>query len=242
LAYEHSFGEFYKRFSEATVEIIVARVQPPARIVDFGAGTGRLSIPLSERGFGVTAVDPCQEMLSRLKEKNPRGELRTVCSKMENFSSNEKFDVALCVFTVVIYLLNEESLKRSLMAAHASLRFGGILLIDIPSERIFKGYSRSDHLIKRSVSITNQAGNIFNYREDLMVKRKNGQVSECRDEFLIRYWPNKQVLEALKDTGFVLEEDLSDNFSSTGSNYYIMKKAEQRGALDGSCSAFHSRR
>jgi len=30
---------------------------------------------------------------------------------MENFSSNETFDVALCVFTVLTYLLNEESLK-----------------------------------------------------------------------------------------------------------------------------------
>ena len=49
LAYEHSFGEFYGSFSEATVETIVGRIQPPARIVDFGAGTGRLPIPRIEK-------------------------------------------------------------------------------------------------------------------------------------------------------------------------------------------------
>jgi len=69
------------------------------------------------------------------------------------------------------------------MAAHASLRFGGILLIDIPSERIFKGYSRSDHLIKRSVSITNLAGNIFNYKEDLKVKSKMARYQSTGTNF-----------------------------------------------------------
>lgn len=174
----------------------------------------------------MTAVDPCQEMLSLLQQKKSQGKIRTVCSKMEDYSGNEEFDVALCVFTVLLYLLDEESLKKALYAAHASLKFEGILLIDIPSEAIFQGYSRSDHLIERSVSVTNQAGNIFNYREELKVKRENGEVSRYQDEFLIRYWPKKQVLEALKDRGFFLEEDLSNYFSGTGSNYYIMKKAQ----------------
>lgn len=49
LAYQRSFGEFYNHLTDATVEMIVGRIRPPARIVDFGAGTGRLSIPLALR-------------------------------------------------------------------------------------------------------------------------------------------------------------------------------------------------
>jgi len=35
------------------------------------------------------------------------------------------------------------------------------------------------------------------------------------------------VIRVLQDTGFSLSEDLSALFSGTGSNYYILKKAEQ---------------
>jgi len=226
LAYERSFGEFYNQLTDATVQVIAERVQPPARIVDFGAGTGRLSIPLAEMGFDVTAVEPCLEMLSQLKQKKRQAALRTVCSKMEDFVSDERFDVALCVFTVLLYLLDEESLTKALTAAHASLKSGGILLIDIPSKAIFQGYSRCDHLIERSVSVVNQTGDIFIYQEDLKVKQLNGDEVKYSDTFQIRYWPTEKVTEVLAESGFVLEADLSGYFSGAGSHYYIMKKAE----------------
>lgn len=38
------------------------------RVVDFGAGTGRLTIPLLKRGLGVTAVDVSQNSLEKLKQ------------------------------------------------------------------------------------------------------------------------------------------------------------------------------
>ncbi|NLA95511.1 MAG: class I SAM-dependent methyltransferase [Clostridiaceae bacterium] len=76
-------------------------------------GTGRPAIPLAEKNFEVTAVDPCREMLCLLEKIKLAGmKLRTVCSKMEDFKGNN-FDFALCVFTVLLYLLDEESLKRA---------------------------------------------------------------------------------------------------------------------------------
>jgi len=50
------------------------------------------------------------------------------------------------------------------------------------------------------------------------------------------------VRKVLKETGFVLEADLSDYFSGTGLHYWIMKKAEQGAALDGNSAALHSGR
>lgn len=224
LAYERLFGEFYHRFTEKTVEVISARVAPPARIVDFGAGTGRISLPLAERDYEVTAVDPCQAMLDQLQNKDLKHKIRTVCSKMEDYRSRGEFDVALCIFTVLLYLLNEESLKKALEAAHASLKPGGILLIDIPSEAIFSGILHRDEAIDRSVSVVKQEGNIYNYREELKIKHADGNVSQYNDNFQIRYWPPKQIKEVLKDVGFVCEEDLTNIFDGTGSNYYVVKK------------------
>lgn len=41
---------------------------PPARVADIGAGLGHLALPLAERGFEVTAVEPAARMLQRLRE------------------------------------------------------------------------------------------------------------------------------------------------------------------------------
>jgi hypothetical protein len=81
-------------------------------------------------------------------------------------------------------------------------------------------------LIERSVSIANQTGNIFSYQESLKVKHPSGEESTFTDNFQIRYWSREQVMEALRNAGFILQEDVSDRFSSSGSSYYVMKKSE----------------
>jgi precorrin-6B methylase 2 len=84
LAYHRSFGEFYNELTIATIRVIKDRIRSSGSIVDFGAGTGRLSIPLADDGFEVTAVEPCREMLDQLKRKKRKHmKLRTVCSKMQ---------------------------------------------------------------------------------------------------------------------------------------------------------------
>ena len=40
LVYEESFGQFYDALTNTTIDQIKKTVQPPASIVDFGAGTG----------------------------------------------------------------------------------------------------------------------------------------------------------------------------------------------------------
>ena len=242
LAYDRSFGEFYNSLTDITIQVITDKLHSGGSIVDFGAGTGRLSIPLANKNFEVTAVDPCCEMLCQLEQKKRAGmKLRTVCSKMQDFKESN-FDFSLCVFTVLLYLLDEESLKKALSAAHGALKPDGMLLIDIPSRTIFQNYSRKDDLIERFVSVIEENGDIYRYQEELKVKGPVGNESTYSDEFKIRYWPSEYVNKILADIGFTLEADLTDHFSGTGSHYWIMKKAEQGAAPDVNSATLHCRR
>ena len=86
-AYKESFGSFYKEFTELTIKVIQEETAQGLKVIDFGAGTGRLSCPLSELGFDVTAVDSSLEMLKELQSKDIKNRIKTHNEFMENFIS-----------------------------------------------------------------------------------------------------------------------------------------------------------
>ncbi|MFJ8627732.1 class I SAM-dependent methyltransferase [Kitasatospora sp. NPDC093550] len=71
-------------------EVIGAAVPPGASILELGCGVGRMTHPLTDRGFTVTAVDESAEMLARVREG-----IRTVRCPIEELDLDERFDVVL---------------------------------------------------------------------------------------------------------------------------------------------------
>ena len=52
-------------------EIIAAAVPPPATLLELGCGVGRVSRPLCDLGYEVTAVDESAEMLRHVTGARP---------------------------------------------------------------------------------------------------------------------------------------------------------------------------
>ncbi|WP_079054473.1 class I SAM-dependent methyltransferase [Streptomyces graminilatus] len=82
--------ELYSRLSIGDEpDIIAAAVPAGAHILELGSGVGRMTHPLLERGFTVTAVDESAEMLERVRGA------RTICGPIEDLGLDEKFDVVM---------------------------------------------------------------------------------------------------------------------------------------------------
>lgn len=82
--------ELYTRLSVSEEpDIISAAVPAGARILELGSGVGRVTHPLLERGFTVTAVDESAEMLERVRGA------RTICGPIEDLDLGETFDVVM---------------------------------------------------------------------------------------------------------------------------------------------------
>jgi SAM-dependent methyltransferase len=70
-------------------QIIAGAVPAGATILELGSGVGRMTHPLIERGFTVTAVDESPQMLERVRGA------RVVCSSIESLDLKETFGVVL---------------------------------------------------------------------------------------------------------------------------------------------------
>lgn len=221
LAYEEEFGALYAQLTRLTVDEIGRLVAPPASIVDFGAGTGRLAIPLARAGYRVTAVEPSGPMLQQLR--STAAELRIPCieSTMQDFHAPSSFDLALCVFTVVLYLLDEAQLREGLLRAGDCLKPGGRLLLDVPSQAVFTSHGCRTQRVNRTVTIRPIDGDLYEYCEELELLGKAGVEEVFRDRFMIRSWDAQDVIRIARHCGFELAEDLSERFAGSGSDYYL---------------------
>ncbi|MEK7624732.1 MAG: methyltransferase domain-containing protein [Patescibacteria group bacterium] len=104
------------------------------KILDVGAGTGRLAIELSKLGAEVTALDVSEEMLKELKRKNSaRGgsalggkNIVTIVGDAESLPFRaETFDIVVAAF-LIVHLKDPRSFFDE---AYRVLKSGGIFLV-----------------------------------------------------------------------------------------------------------------
>ncbi|WP_405750307.1 class I SAM-dependent methyltransferase [Streptomyces sp. NBC_00144] len=85
--------ELYKRLPVGDEpDVVAAAVPAGASVLELGSGAGRVTRPLAERGFTVTAVDESPGMLEQIEGVDG---VRTVCSPIEKLDTGESYDVVL---------------------------------------------------------------------------------------------------------------------------------------------------
>ena len=219
--YESSFGEMYKDLTKITVDFVKANSPFGSRILDIGAGTGRMSIPLSELGYQITAVDASKEMLNVLKAKDIDNKIEMYHSKLQDLPLDKNYDAVLCVFSVFCYITEWHELTIAIEKLSAMVKPGGFAFIDIPSYFAFSGRSYSSKKLERSVQVkpTKDDETLFEYKENVVISASDGQIT-YKDEFMIRYWDPEIILDLIKNLGMRVEYDATSDFAGSGAHYY----------------------
>lgn len=119
-------------------DVIAAAVPAGAHILELGSGVGRVTHPLLERGFTVTAVDESAEMLGRVRGA------RTICSPIEDLDLGERFDVVMLA-SFLVHNGDVEVRRGMLRTCARHVAEGGCVLIQregadyhekLPRERV----------------------------------------------------------------------------------------------------------
>ncbi len=98
-------------------------------IVEWGAGTGRIAVPLAEAGYEVTAVEISEPMVEKGRARNEA--VQWVCGDMRNTKLGRRFGLALCAFNSFLCLTSVEEAFTFLRNAREHLEPDSILGIEV---------------------------------------------------------------------------------------------------------------
>lgn len=109
----------------------------PKRVVDLACGTGNVTFEFARRGYRAVGVDISQEMIEAASRKSrelsdlPAG---FQCQDLRTLSLPEEFDLAVCLFDSLNYILWAEELEAALRNIARTLLPDGLFIFDMNSE------------------------------------------------------------------------------------------------------------
>lgn len=139
--YGRSFSDVYDDWypgdaaSAAAVDRLVTILgDGGADVLELGVGTGRLALPLAERGHSVTGLDASEEMLAQLSDKQV-GADRPVGAAVADVGRrgdwpDGPFDLVLAAFNMVFNVVEPEAQRSLFSSAFDVLRPGGCFVVE----------------------------------------------------------------------------------------------------------------
>jgi ubiquinone/menaquinone biosynthesis C-methylase UbiE len=108
-------------------------------LLELGAGTGRIAIPLARAGFEVTGLDRAPGMLAIARDKlraEPIQGLRFIRGNMTRFSLPQRFGLVLIAFRSFQHLLTVREQRACLEHVRRHLRPKGRLIVNLFDPRL----------------------------------------------------------------------------------------------------------
>lgn len=178
------------------------------RILDIGAGTGRYSVPLSQEGHNVTAVELVERNLKVLESKHSQVNCWPGNALDLHFLKEEYFDITL-IFGPLYHLHTQEERLKAFEQARRVTKKGGIIL----AAYVMDDYSVITYCFKQHHALECRENNTLT--KDFH--------SVCREEDLYCYLRLNDINELNEKTGL----ERMKIIAADGSADYIRKELNE---------------
>ena len=98
--------------------------------LELGVGTGRVALPLSERGVEVHGIDTSEAMVAKLRAKQGGGGIPVTTADFADFDFDVTFSLVYVVFNTLFALRTQEEQVSCFAAVARHLRSGGRFLVE----------------------------------------------------------------------------------------------------------------
>jgi SAM-dependent methyltransferase len=109
----------------------LAELAAGGRALEFAVGTGRVAIPLTERGVPVTGIELSRPMVERLREKVDEATIPVVLGDMATATAPGTYSLTYLVFNTISNLLTQAEQVACFCNAARHLVPGGAFVIDL---------------------------------------------------------------------------------------------------------------
>ena len=226
--YKKRFGANYDILTNANLNKISSYVKS-GKVLDFGAGTGRISIPLAQQGFDVTAIDKSQAMLDIIKEKAVQYNLNIQTDTKLMPYTDATYDIAISIFTVLAYIKDQDEIDFTIKQLWDSLKQGGYFIFDLANKIGYEDRCKKYNCITNSTTSQDftQLVKVTLFNEDDITFGKyyekvdgiyNATKFEYTEEFNIRFWKIEELKSILSIFNFV------EKFDLMGATYYVYQR------------------
>ena len=123
-------GMFAPDVLEPTVDRL-AELAGDGRVLEFAIGTGRVAIPLAERGVSVTGIELSQSMIERLRAKADDATIPVIVGDMATALAPGEYTLVYLVFNTISNLLTQAEQVECFRNAARHLTPGGRFLIEL---------------------------------------------------------------------------------------------------------------
>jgi len=109
---------------------LLASLAGDGAALELGIGTGRIALPLSERGIRVAGIDSSEAMIARLREKPGAERIDVAIGDFASACVDGEFAVVYLVFNTILNLVTQDAQVACFENAAAHLRSGGRFVIE----------------------------------------------------------------------------------------------------------------
>ena len=127
----------YGKWYDYVLLLLQREGRHPASALDLACGTGAFSLLLAQSGMAVTGVDRSAGMIAEARRKAAAVNLDVrflVQEASELDAGPEPFDLCVCLFDSLNYILNDEALVQCFTRVFCSLPPGGAFIFDMNTE------------------------------------------------------------------------------------------------------------
>ncbi len=127
-------GEIAGMFDPAVVQPVVAflvELAGSGRALELGVGTGRIALPLAQRGVPVYGIELSQAMLARLRAKPGGEDISVTIGDFATATVDGTFSVAYLVFNTILNLTTQAEQVACFRNVAVHLEPGGCFVIEV---------------------------------------------------------------------------------------------------------------
>jgi SAM-dependent methyltransferase len=134
--YDESSAEMFDpAVVDPTVDLLV-ELAGNGRALELGIGTGRIAVPLAQRGVSVHGIEVSKAMAERLRAKPGAEQIGVTIGDFSTTKADGKFSLAYLVFNTIMNLTTQERQVACFENVAAHLEPGGCFLVEVGVPRL----------------------------------------------------------------------------------------------------------